>query len=200
MLRRCGEAWRAMGVTGVEPFTEARRRGLDSWAQGANKMQWMSAERVSASTALGSRGVGAQRHAWRGRRQRLAAVNRRGVAWPHSQCSTVSRTGPPPTTTPFLDGRLDELVAWTAARVPGLRSKRSSTPAGRWTAPSQKGWHRIRRQTRVAPHHHRGLLRAPRLSGSLRSLCLWTRLQRRAAATAPRAPCRAPPAQSWRPV
>ena len=134
-----------MGVTGVEPFTEARRRGLDSVAAGRmDGMPWMSAERVSASTALGRAIRGrAALSPWRGRTarcaQRLAAVNRRGVAWPHSQCSTVTRTGPPPTTTPFLDGAATNWWPGRRRGFPAFARSASSTTAGRWTAPSQSG-------------------------------------------------------------
>jgi len=126
-LRR---GWCALGVTGVELFTEARRRGLDSVAAGRmDGMPWMSAERVSASTALGSR------YPW--------ARSVVALAWPYRPVRAAGGGGESPrgrmAAFAMLDGdeggaaadyhavlgrRCDELVGWTAERVPGLRSKR----------------------------------------------------------------------------
>ncbi len=126
-LRR---GWCALGVTGVEPFTEARRRGLDSVAAGRmDGMPWMSAERVSASTALGSR------YPW--------ARSVVALAWPYRPVRAAGGGGESPrgrvAAFAMLNGdeggaaadyhtvlgrRCDELVGWTAERVPGLRSKR----------------------------------------------------------------------------
>jgi epoxyqueuosine reductase len=123
--------WCALGVTGTEPFTEARRHGLDAVAAGRmDGMPWMTAERVSASTDLGSR------YPW--------ARSIVALAWPYRPAVAAAEpTGDPPRGRmaayamlaqpasgavadyhDVLAAGCDELVAWLAERVPDLRSKR----------------------------------------------------------------------------
>ncbi|HEX4755582.1 MAG TPA: tRNA epoxyqueuosine(34) reductase QueG [Candidatus Dormibacteraeota bacterium] len=48
--------WCALGVTGMEPDLEARRRGVDAVTSGRmDGMPWMTAERMVSSTDLGAR-------------------------------------------------------------------------------------------------------------------------------------------------
>jgi epoxyqueuosine reductase len=123
--------WSALGVTGVEPFEEARVRALDAVAAGRmDGMPWMTAERVRASTALGARypwGRSIVALAWpyrpvrparmpdpqrpRGRIAAYALLERRGgdeAADYHD----------------VMGSRCDELVAWLRGRVPDVRAKR----------------------------------------------------------------------------
>ncbi len=125
----CG--WCALGVTGVEPFVDARRRGLESVGAGRmDGMPWMTAERVTASTELGSR------YPWA---QSIIAL-----AWPYRPVRPPSGSD-----TPHPTGRMaayamlpdaeggdaadyhdvlargcDELVGWLRERHPDVRAKR----------------------------------------------------------------------------
>ena len=123
--------WCALGVTGVEPFVEARRHGLDAIAAGRMEgMPWMTAERVAASTDL------APRYRW--------ARSVIALAWPYRP---VRAPAEPAGGTPrgrmaayalleqpgeadaadyhdVLARGCDELVAWLRERVPGVRAKR----------------------------------------------------------------------------
>lgn len=123
--------WAALGVTGVEPFAEARRRGLEAVAAGRmDGMPWMTAERMTTSADIGGRLPWARS---------LVAL-----AWPY-------RPVRPPDTTPqgspsgrvaayalleesggpgaadyhdILARRCDELVGWLRERFPEVRAKR----------------------------------------------------------------------------
>lgn len=129
-LRR---GWAALGVTGMEPFEEARSRGLASVRSGRmDGMPWMTAARMAASADLGARLPWARC---------LVAL-----AWPY-------RPAPPPAASPtgagalprgrlaayaclpgdggdaidyhdLLGRRCDELVDWLRARAGEVRAKR----------------------------------------------------------------------------
>jgi epoxyqueuosine reductase len=121
--------WCALGVTGVEAFVEARRRGLDAIAAGRmDGMPWMTAERVTASTDLGAR------YPWA---QSLIAL-----AWPYQPAGpALERDGQRPrgrmaAYAMLRDGDgggadyhavlargCGDLVAWLRARFPDLRAK-----------------------------------------------------------------------------
>jgi epoxyqueuosine reductase len=123
--------WCALGVTGVEPFEQARAHGLESIEAGRmDGMAWMTAERITASTDLG------RRYPW--------ARSIVAVAWPYRPVR--------PQPDPHVDsprGRVaayamlpqpgdgaaadyhdvlargcDELVDWLRARHPDVRAKR----------------------------------------------------------------------------
>jgi epoxyqueuosine reductase len=128
--RALANGWCALGVTGVEPFDEARRRGLAAVAAGRmDGMPWMSAERVTASTDLGRRYPWARSIialAWPYRPVRPA----RGVAEdrPMGRMAGYAMLGD-------ADGEVsdyhsvlargcDELVDWLRGRHPDLRAKR----------------------------------------------------------------------------
>ena len=123
--------WCAAGVTGVEPFDEACRRGYDAIDAGRmDGMAWMTRDRVRASTDLGSR------YPW--------ARSIVALAWPYRPLR------PPPDATggvargrvaayallPGDDGTggadyhtvlgqaCDRLGTWITDRVPGARTKR----------------------------------------------------------------------------
>jgi epoxyqueuosine reductase len=122
--------WCALGVTGVEPFAEARQRGLEAVAAGRmNGMPWMSAQRVEASADLGSR------YPW--------ARSLIALAWPYRPAPAPAH---PPHGRPtgrmaayamlprpgerdsadyhdVLAGECAELVTWLRDRHPGLRAK-----------------------------------------------------------------------------
>ncbi|MGH7722912.1 MAG: tRNA epoxyqueuosine(34) reductase QueG, partial [Candidatus Dormibacteria bacterium] len=123
--------WCALGVTGLEPFSEARRHGLDAVAAGRMEgMPWMTAERVAESTDLGSR------HPW--------ARSIVALAWPYRpvpapagsraqrprgrMAAYAMLAGPDSDAAAdyhdVLGRHCDELVAWLAERHPDLRSKR----------------------------------------------------------------------------
>ena len=122
--------WSAFGVTGVEPFVEARDHGLDAIAAGRmNGMPWMTAERVTASADLGAR------YPW----ARCIVA----LAWPYRPVR------PPDPADPSARGRMaayallpqpgeggvadyhdvlargcEDLVRWLCERVPDVRAKR----------------------------------------------------------------------------
>ena len=123
--------WCALGVTGVEPFVEARDRGLDAIAAGRmDGMPWMSAERVAASADLGSR------YPW--------ARSIIALAWPYRPVRPAAQqAGDPPRGRmaayamlrqpddgdvadyhDVLARSCDALVAWLRERVPDIRAKR----------------------------------------------------------------------------
>ncbi len=122
--------WCALGVTGVEPFVEARERGLDAVAAGRMEgMPWMTAERIAASADLGAR------YPW--------ARSIIALAWPHRPVRAAAAAGGAPrgrmaayamlresdggAAADYHDllGRgCDQLVAWLRERVPGVRAKR----------------------------------------------------------------------------
>jgi epoxyqueuosine reductase len=123
--------WTALGVTGTEPFSEARRRGHDAVAAGRmDGMAWMTAERITASTELGAR------YPWAGCIIALAWPYRpvRPAARPDSQrpsgrvAAYAMLEGPEDgRATDYHDvlGRhCDELVGWLRERVPDIRAKR----------------------------------------------------------------------------
>jgi epoxyqueuosine reductase len=127
-LRR---GWCALGVTGVEPFTDARRHGLDAISAGRmDGMSWMTAERVSASADLGARYPWARSIvalAWPYRPVRAAAQT--DAHSPRGRMAAYAMLAEPDTGTisdyhAVLGRGCDELVAWIAERVPGLRAKR----------------------------------------------------------------------------
>jgi epoxyqueuosine reductase len=123
--------WTALGVTGVEPFTEARRRGLHAVAAGRmDGMPWMTDARVRASTDLGAR------YPW--------ARSIVALAWPYRPVPPAHQPDPPLPTGRMaayallekpggggagdyhdvLASRCDEVVAWLREREPGTRVKR----------------------------------------------------------------------------
>jgi epoxyqueuosine reductase len=123
--------WCALGVTGVEPFSEARRHGLESIEAGRmDGMPWMTAERVAASTDLGSRYPWARSIialAWpyrpvraqpdldnshpRGRMAAYAMLPKPGVPEGADYHDVLARG-------------CDELVEWLRERHPDVRAKR----------------------------------------------------------------------------
>jgi epoxyqueuosine reductase len=123
--------WCALGVTGLEPFTDARRRGLDAVAAGRmDGMPWMTAERVSASADLGTRYPWARSIvalAWPYRPVRppddSAADRPRGRMAAYAMLADRD-SGAVADYHDVLADRCDELVAWLAERVLDLRSKR----------------------------------------------------------------------------
>jgi epoxyqueuosine reductase len=127
-LRR---GWAALGVTGTEPFDDARRHGLNAIAAGRmHGMPWMSAERVTSSTDLGARYPWARSLvalAWPYRPARpLAAAD---VLRPQGRMAayTLLREEPGGPATDYHDllaDRCEELVAWLRERAGPLRSKR----------------------------------------------------------------------------
>jgi epoxyqueuosine reductase len=123
--------WCALGVTGVEPFVEARDRGLDAVTAGRmDGMPWMTAERVAASADLGAR------YPW--------ARSIIALAWPYRPVRPVAGpTGDRPRGRmagyalleqpdggsvadyhEVLARRCDDLVAWLRERAPEVRAKR----------------------------------------------------------------------------
>jgi epoxyqueuosine reductase len=123
--------WSALGVTGVEPFEEARRHGLESLAAGhMDGMPWMTAERVTASTELGAR------YPW--------ARSIVALAWPYRPVQPPARPEPDhprgriAAYAMLSDGddgavvdyhdllarRCDDLVGWLRARAGDVRAKR----------------------------------------------------------------------------
>ena len=123
--------WCALGVTGLEPFTDARRHGLDAVAAGRmDGMPWMNAERVSAATDLGSRYPWARSIvalAWPYRPVRAPADS--GADHPRGRMASYAMLAEPHSGTvadyhDVLARRCDELVAWLRDRFPDLRAKR----------------------------------------------------------------------------
>jgi epoxyqueuosine reductase len=123
--------WSALGVTGVEPFDEARRRGLRAVAAGRmDGMPWMTAARVRASTDLGAR------YPW--------ARSIVALAWPYRPVRPAHQQDPARPAGrmgayallegPGGDGAADyhnvlangcdELLGWLREREPGTRGKR----------------------------------------------------------------------------
>lgn len=123
--------WAALGVTGVEPFDEARRRGLTAVLAGRmDGMPWMTAQRVQASTSLQAR------YPW--------ARSIVALAWPYRPAPpAVADPGTPrgrvaayallagapgePAGADYHDvlaAKCDELVAWLRERRGELRAKR----------------------------------------------------------------------------
>jgi epoxyqueuosine reductase len=129
--RALQRGWCALGVTGLEPFADARRRGLESIAAGRmDGMPWMTAERVSASTDLGPRYPWARSIialAWPYRPVRPpgdAAGDR-----PRGRMAAYAMLSEPDSGTladyhDVLADGCDDLVSWLSERVPDLRSKR----------------------------------------------------------------------------
>jgi epoxyqueuosine reductase len=121
--------WCALGVTGPEPDSDARRHGLEAIAAGRmDGMAWMTKERVRASTDLGAR------YPW---------VNSIvALAWPYRPVREAPAEADRPrgrmaayACMPGLDGgrddyhsvlglRCDELVGWLRDRVGEVRAKR----------------------------------------------------------------------------
>jgi epoxyqueuosine reductase len=123
--------WSALGVTGMEPDLEARRRGVDAVTSGRmDGMPWMTAKRMVASTDLGAR------YPW--------ARSIVALAWPYRPV-TDAPAGPadrprgrmaayacmpgPGDATPadyhdVLAGQCDELLGWLRSRVGEVRAKR----------------------------------------------------------------------------
>jgi len=123
--------WCALGVTGVEPFVEARRHGLDAIAAGRMEgMPWMTAERVAASTDLGPRYPWARSIialAWPYRPVRGAAEHEGST--PRGRMAAYALLEQPgePDAVDYHDvlaRGCDELVAWLRERVPEVRAKR----------------------------------------------------------------------------
>ena len=123
--------WSALGVTGLEPFTDARRHGLDAVAAGRmDGMPWMTAERISASTDLRSRYPWARSIvalAWPYRPGR--APDDSAAGRPRGRMAAYAMLAQPGSGRvadyhDVLARGCDDLVAWLAARIPDLRSKR----------------------------------------------------------------------------
>ncbi|MFN2451191.1 MAG: tRNA epoxyqueuosine(34) reductase QueG [Candidatus Dormibacteria bacterium] len=124
------QGWAAAGITGVEPFAEARQHGLRAIAEGRMAgMPWYTTERVEAAADLGAR------YPWA--RSALA------LAWPYSPapaCVETSAPGRPrgrfsayaclpgPAAPcdyhDLLGERCDALLAWLRERAPEVRAKR----------------------------------------------------------------------------
>ncbi len=123
--------WCALGVTGVEPFMEAREHGLDAVASGRmDGMPWMTAERMTASADLGAR------YPW--------ARSIIALAWPYRPVRPPADTlgnagrgriaayatledpgsGDAADYHDVLANGCDELVAWLRERIPEMRAKR----------------------------------------------------------------------------
>ncbi len=123
--------WAAVGVTGVEPFAQARRRGLDAVAAGRmDGMPWMSAERITASADLGARYPWAEcivALAWPYRPVRPPAASEhkgpRGRVAAYAMLEERRGKGASDYHDVLAD-RCDELVAWLREREPSTRVKR----------------------------------------------------------------------------
>ncbi len=122
--------WCALGVTGVEPFSEARERGLAAVAAGRmDGMPWMTAERITASTDLG------RRYPW--------ARSIIALAWPYAPvrpgkdhdadhprgrmaayAMLRDSSGEARDYHDLLASGCDELVGWLRGRYPATRAKR----------------------------------------------------------------------------
>jgi epoxyqueuosine reductase len=123
--------WCALGVTGVEPFDEAREHGLDAVAAGRmDGMPWMTAERIAASADLGARYPWARcivALAWPYRPVRAAvAADNRG---PRGRMAAYAMLREPDGGSvadyhDVLGRRCDLLTAWLRERVPDVRAKR----------------------------------------------------------------------------
>jgi epoxyqueuosine reductase len=127
-LRR---GWCAVGVTGVEPFVEARRRGRNAIASGRmDGMPWMTDERMVASTDLRARYPWAQSIialAWPYRPVRAPAHADR--LHPRGRVAAYAMLAEPDDGRvadyhEVLGRRCDELIGWLRERVPGTRAKR----------------------------------------------------------------------------
>lgn len=123
--------WSALGVTGVEPFAEARQHGLDAVAAGRmDGMPWMTAERVTASTDLGARYPWARSIvalAWPYRPVRAPegfAEDRPAGRMAAYACMPGSDGGPAADYHDVLGRRCDELVDWLRGRAGEVRAKR----------------------------------------------------------------------------
>jgi epoxyqueuosine reductase len=123
--------WCALGVTGVEPFDEGRRRGLEAVAAGRmDGMPWMTSERVTASTDIGPRYPWARSIlalAWPYRPVRPSAVA--DDDRPHGRIAGYTLLEDPESGDAVdyhdvLGRRCDELVEWLRGRVGELRAKR----------------------------------------------------------------------------
>ncbi len=128
--RALASGWAALGVTGVEPFTEARRRGHEAVAAGRlDGMPWMSAERITASTDIGARYPWAQSLvalAWPYPPVRPARSDEgrpRGRLAAYAMLEATSGTGAVDYHD-VLAGGCDDLVAWLRERVPEVQAKR----------------------------------------------------------------------------
>ncbi len=126
-----GRGWSALGVTGVEPFAEARQRGLEAIAAGRmDGMPWMTAERVEASTDLAARYPWARSIvalAWPYRPVRPAAAAEGSP--PPGRVAAYALLGQPGGDRPVdyhdvLARGCDGIVAWLREREPDLRAKR----------------------------------------------------------------------------
>lgn len=123
--------WCALGVTGVEPFSEARDRGLEAIAAGRMEgMPWMTAERVVASADLGGRYPWARSVialAWPYQPVRPAAEPAGDRPRGRMAAYAMLRQAGDGDVTDYHDllaRCCDELVAWLRDRVPDLRAKR----------------------------------------------------------------------------
>lgn len=122
------QGWAAAGITGVEPFEEARVRGLRAIEDGRMAgMEWYTPQRVEAASTLGSR------YPWA--RSLLA------LAWPYAPASPPpdARAGHPRGRVSayaclpqpgaavdyheLLGERCQSLVRWLRDRRPAMRSK-----------------------------------------------------------------------------
>jgi epoxyqueuosine reductase len=124
--------WTALGVTGVEPLADARRRGLHAVAAGRmDGMAWMTADRVRASTDIGAR------YPW--------ARSIVALAWPYRPVTPAPARAPGRPagrmaayacmSDPAVGGgasdyhevlgeRCDQLVEWLRGQVGEVRAKR----------------------------------------------------------------------------
>ena len=123
--------WCALGVTGVEPFPQARRHGLAAVAAGRmDGMPWMTAERVTASTELGPRYPWARSIialAWPYRPARPEAEP--DPAHPRGRVAAYALlrdrgSGGVADYHDVLAGGCDEIVGWLRERHPDVRAKR----------------------------------------------------------------------------
>jgi epoxyqueuosine reductase len=125
-LRR---GWCALGVTGPQPDTEARRHGLEAIAAGRMEgMPWMTPERVRASTDLGARYPWAKSIvalAWPYRPVREAPAEADGPRGRMAAYACMPGPGGGPDDYHSVLGtRCDELVGWLRNRVGEVRAKR----------------------------------------------------------------------------
>ena len=124
-----GRGWAALGVTGLEPFDEARRRGLTSVLAGRmDGMPWMTAERVQVSTDLQPRYPWARSIlavAWPYRPAPAAAAGPpRGRVAAYALLAGEEEDSPAADYHQVLADRCDELVGWLRERHPEMRAKR----------------------------------------------------------------------------
>lgn len=119
--------WAACGVTGIEPFAEARLRGLDAVSAGRMAgMSWFTSRRVEASSDLAARHPWARclvSLAWPYRPVRPAAPSSR----PRGRMAAYACLDDGGVTTDYhelLRDRCAELLDWLRRRCGDVRAKR----------------------------------------------------------------------------